>query len=427
MEKFIINGGKPLHGEICISGAKNAAVAILPATILARGKCVIENLPNISDVAMCGRILKEMGASVRSINKSTLEIDTTHVRLAPISSEMSRQMRASYYFLGAMLGRFHSASVSMPGGCDLGQRPIDQHLKAFEALGAKTTVEYGMIQAESEQLEAAHIFFDTVSVGATINAMLACVMAEGTTILENVAKEPHIVDVANFLNTMGADVRGAGTDVIKIHGVGEMHGCTYSIIPDQIEAGTYMVAAAVTGGDVYIKNVIPKHLEPIVDKMRSAGVEVEEFDDALRVACKGELQAVNVKTSPHPGFPTDMQPQMAVMLCLANGTSIITEGIFDNRFRYTDELARMGANIQVDGRVAVVEGVEELLPAPVRALDLRAGAALVLAALSVNGTSEIDDIHHIERGYENIVEKLQGIGANIKGVDVYDDNVKQAL
>lgn len=427
LEKFIINGGKPLKGEVCISGAKNAAVAILPATILAQGKCIIENLPNISDVAMCARILKEMGASVRSINKSTLEIDTTHVRPAAISSEMSRQMRASYYFLGAMLGRFHSATVSMPGGCDLGQRPIDQHLKAFEALGANTSVEYGMIQAESEQLVAAHIFFDTVSVGATINAMLASVMAEGSTILENVAKEPHIVDVANFLNTMGADVRGAGTDVIKIHGVQEMHGCNYSIIPDQIEAGTYMVAAAVTGGDVCIKNVIPKHLEPIADKMRGAGVQVEEFDDALRVFCDGPLQAVNIKTSPHPGFPTDMQPQMAVMLCLASGTSIITEGIFDNRFRYTDELARMGANIQVDGRVAVIEGVEELLPAPVRALDLRAGAALVLAALAVKGTSEIDDIHHVERGYENIVEKLQGIGANIKRIDVYDDNVKQAL
>ena len=427
MEKFVIKGGNPLRGEVCISGAKNAAVAILPATILARGKCIIENLPDISDVATCARILQDMGAVVRSINKSTLEVDTTHVKPAPVPSEMSRQMRASYYFLGAMLGGYNTASASMPGGCDLGQRPIDQHLKAFEAIGATTSVEYGMIQAEATELTEAHIFFDTVSVGATINAMLASVHVKGMVILENVAKEPHIVDVANFLNTMGADVRGAGTDVIKIRGVVKMHGCTYSIIPDQIEAGTYMAAAVITKGNVLVKNVIPKHLEPIIDRLRSAGAQVEEFDDAVRVSCTEPLQAVNIKTSPHPGFPTDMQPQMAVLLCLAEGTSIITEGIFDNRFRYVDELARMGANIQVDGRVAVVEGVGELLPAPVRALDLRAGAAMILAALSVDGISEVEDIHFIERGYENVAEKLQALGADIRYMEIYESEVKQAF
>ena len=424
MEKFVIKGGKPLRGQVNISGAKNAAVAILPATILARGKCIIENLPDISDVATCARILQDMGAVVRSINKTTLEIDTTHVKPIPISSEMSRLMRASYYFLGAMLGEYKSAAASMPGGCDLGQRPIDQHLKAFEAIGATTTVEYGMIRAEAEELTEAHIFFDTVSVGATINAMLASVHSNDMVILENVAKEPHIVDVANFLNTMGADVRGAGTDVIKIRGVGKLHGCTYSIIPDQIEAGTYMAAAVITKGNVLVKNVIPKHLEPIIDRLKSAGAQIEEFDDAVRVSCEGPLQPVNVKTTPHPGFPTDMQPQITALLCLAEGTSIVTEGIFDNRFRYVDELARMGANIQVDGRVAVVEGIKELLPAPVRALDLRAGAALVIAALAVNGVSEVEDIHFIERGYANIVEKLQGIGADIRYVDVRESTAQ---
>jgi UDP-N-acetylglucosamine 1-carboxyvinyltransferase len=424
LEKFVIKGGKPLRGQVNISGAKNAAVAILPATILARGKCIIENLPDISDVATCARILQDMGAVVRSINKTTLEIDTTHVKPIPISSEMSRLMRASYYFLGAMLGEYKSAAASMPGGCDLGQRPIDQHLKAFEAIGATTTVEYGMIRAEAEELTEAHIFFDTVSVGATINAMLASVHSNDMVILENVAKEPHIVDVANFLNTMGADVRGAGTDVIKIRGVGKLHGCTYSIIPDQIEAGTYMAAAVITKGNVLVKNVIPKHLEPIIDRLKSAGAQIEEFDDAVRVSCEGPLQPVNVKTTPHPGFPTDMQPQITALLCLAEGTSIVTEGIFDNRFRYVDELARMGANIQVDGRVAVVEGIKELLPAPVRALDLRAGAALVIAALAVNGVSEVEDIHFIERGYANIVEKLQGIGADIRYVDVRESTAQ---
>ncbi len=419
MEKFVIHGGKPLVGEVEISGAKNAAVAILPATILAGGKCVIENLPNISDVSASVDILSAMGAHVRVINKHTLEIDTAHITATSVPNELSRQMRASYYFLGALLGRFGKATVAMPGGCNLGPRPIDQHLKAFVALGAKDSVEYGMISVESDSLRGEDVFFDTVSVGATINAMLAAVMAEGQTVLENVAKEPHIVDVANFLNMMGADV-------IKIRGRKALHGCTYSIIPDQIEAGSYMVAATITGGNVLIKNVIPKHLEPITSKLEKAGATIEEFDDSLRVYRTGDLEPLNIKTMPHPGFPTDMQPLMTVLLTLAKGTSIITEGIWENRFRYVDELTRMGANIQVDGRVAVIEGVQELLPAPMRAADLRAGAALVVAALAADGVSEVDEICHIERGYEDIVEKLRGLGADIKRVEKPAGVLRQA-
>ncbi|MEG0179056.1 MAG: UDP-N-acetylglucosamine 1-carboxyvinyltransferase [Oscillospiraceae bacterium] len=426
MEKFVIHGGIPLMGEVSVSGAKNAAVAILPATILAAGPCIIENLPDISDVAASVQILREMGASVKMLCKNTLEIDTTHVRFTTVPNEMSRQMRASYYFLGALLGRFRTASVAMPGGCDLGLRPIDQHLKAFTALGAEDSVEYGMISVNAKRLIGAHIFFDTVSVGATINAMLTAALAEGLTVLENVAKEPHIVDVANFLNTMGADIRGAGTDVIKIRGVEKMHGCNYSIIPDQIEAGSYMVAAMITGGNVLIKNIIPKHMEPITAKLERAGATIEEFDDAIRICRTGDIEPLNVKTMPHPGFPTDMQPLMTVLLSVAKGTSIITEGIWENRFRYVDELIRMGANIQVDGRVAVIEGVQELFSAPVRATDLRAGAALVVAALCVNGISEVDEIEHIERGYENIVEKLRSLGADIKRVQI-PSNIRQAL
>ncbi len=426
MEKFVIHGGKPLMGEVVISGAKNAAVAILPATILAGDKCIIENLPSISDVSASVEILSAMGAQVRVINKHTLEIDTTHVNSTLVPDELSRQMRASYYFLGALLGRFKKATVAMPGGCDLGPRPIDQHLKAFSSLGAIESVEYGMIGVEAENLVGEDVFFDTVSVGATINAMLAAVMAQGQTVLENVAKEPHIVDVANFLNMMGADVRGAGTDVIKIRGVKKMHGCTYSIIPDQIEAGSYMVAATITGGNVLIKNVIPKHLEPITSKLEKAGALIEEFDDSLRISRTGDLKPLNIKTMPHPGFPTDMQPLMTVLLTLAKGTSIITEGIWKNRFRYVDEISRMGANIQVDGQVAVIEGVQELLPAPMRASDLRAGAALVVAALAAQGVSEIDEISHIQRGYEDIVEKLQGLGADIKQVNIPDSAARQA-
>lgn len=427
MDKFVITGGKPLLGEVSISGAKNAAVAILPATLLAGGPCVIENLPNISDVGASVHILSAMGAQVRMLDKHTLQIDTSHITSTEVPNELSRQMRASYYFLGALLGRFGTATVAMPGGCNLGPRPIDQHLKAFASLGAEDSVEYGRINVEAERLEGADVFFDTVSVGATINAMLAAVRAEGQTVLENVAKEPHIVDVANFLNTMGADVRGAGTDVIKIRGVKSMHGCTYSIIPDQIEAGSYMVAATMTGGNVLIKNVIPKHLESITAKLERAGALIEEFDDSLRICRTGKIEPLNIKTMPHPGFPTDMQPLMTVLMSIARGTSIVTEGIWENRFRYVDELVRMGANIQVDGRVAVIEGVQELFAAPVRASDLRAGAALVVAALSAQGTSEIEEIGHIERGYEDIVEKLQGLGAEIRRISVSEQLLRKAL
>ena len=417
MEKFVIRGGKPLMGEVVISGAKNAVVALLPATILAGGKCVLENVPAINDVRVSLRTLSALGAQVRMLNKNTYEIDTTCLTSTEVPDDLSRQMRASYYFLGALLGRFGSAKVAMPGGCDLGPRPIDQHLKAFCALGATDSVEYGKINVRCNELKGAHVFFDTVSVGATMNAMLGAVLAEGLTVLENVAKEPHVVDLANFLNMMGADVRGAGTDVIKIRGVKKLHGCTYSVIPDQIEAGSFMVAAALTGGNVLIKNVTPKHLEPITAKLEMAGATVEEFDDAVRVYRTGDLMPLKIKTMPHPGFPTDMQPLMTVLLSVARGTSIITESIWENRFRYVDELTRMGANIQVDGQVAVIEGVPALMPAPLEASDLRAGAALVVAALAANGVSEISKIHYIERGYECMVEKLQGLGADICRVE----------
>ncbi len=413
MEKFVIRGGKPLHGEVVISGAKNAAVAILPATILAAGKCRIENLPDISDVHVSLDILKALGAEIEQINHNTYLIDTTNLTGTDVPEDMSRQMRASYYFLGALLSRFGRAQVAMPGGCNLGPRPIDQHLKAFSALGATESVDYGMISVRSQELNGAHVFFDKVSVGATINGMLSAVMAKGQTVLENCAKEPHVVDIANFLNMCGANVRGAGTDVIKIRGVERMHGCEYSIIPDQIEAGSYMVAAAATGGDVLIKNVTPKHLEPITVKLMMAGATVEQFDDAVRVSRTGDVNPVKINTMPHPGFPTDMQPLMSVLLTIAKGTSTVTEGIWDNRFRYADELAKMGVRMQVDGQVAVIQGVDELHPAPLRASDLRAGAAIVVAALMADGVSEVTEIGHIERGYERIVEKLQALGADI--------------
>ena len=427
LEKFVIRGGKPLCGNVVIGGAKNAAVAILPATILAKGKCVIENLPCISDVMASLQILSELGASIRMVSRNIYEIDTSHIDCTEVSNELSRQMRASYYFLGALLGRFGSGQVAMPGGCNLGPRPIDQHLKAFTAMGAQDSVEYGMIRVTAQDLHGAHVFFDTVSVGATMNAMLAAATAQGTTILENVAREPHVVDLANCLNLMGADIHGAGTDVIKIRGVKELHGCTYSVIPDQIEAGSYMVAAAITAGDVTLHNVIPKHLEPISAKLISAGCEITEFDDALRIRRTGPLRPLKIKTMPHPGFPTDMQPLMTVLMTLAEGTSIITEGIWENRFRYVDELIHMGACIRVDGQVAVVEGVKELHPAPLRATDLRAGAAMVMAALAANGTSEIDETVHIERGYENIVEKLQELGADIRRVEVPVSAISRAI
>ena len=427
MEKYVIHGGKPLSGEVVIGGAKNAAVAILPATILAGGKCLIENLPCISDVMASLQILSELGAGIRMVTRNIYEIDTTNINSTEVSNELSRQMRASYYFLGALLGRFGSGQVAMPGGCNLGPRPIDQHLKAFTAFGAEDSVEYGQIRVKADHLVGSHVFFDTVSVGATMNAMLAAATAQGTTVLENVAREPHIVDLANFLNMMGADIHGAGTDVIKIHGVKQLHGCNYSIIPDQIEAGSYMVAAAITKGDVTLRNVTPKHLEPITAKLRAAGCEIEEFDDALRIRRTGNLHPLKVKTMPHPGFPTDMQPLMTTLLTLADGTSIVTEGIWENRFRYVDELLRMGANIQVDGQVAVIEGVKKLRPAPLRATDLRAGAAMVMAALSADGISEVDETIHIERGYENIVEKLQLLGADIRRVEAPRNAISRAI
>ena len=428
MEKYVVTGGAVLKGDVTISGAKNAVVAIIPATILARDICVIENIPNISDVTALLNILRELGAKVRLLDKTTVEIDTTQIGEPVIPHELAKPLRASYYFLGSLLGRCGRADVSLPGGCNFGGvRPIDQHIKGFQALGADVSVNYGMVAMTSQELKGEHIYFDVVSVGATINVMLAAVKAKGVTIMENVAKEPHIVDLANFLNSMGADIRGAGTDVIKIHGVDVMHGTNYSIIPDQIEAGTYMVAAAATGGDVLIRNVIPKHLESITDKLRKAGAVVEEFDDSIRVSRSGPILPVNIKTMPHPGFPTDMQPQMATMLCCAGGTSIVSEGVWDNRFKYVDELRKMGANIQVDGKVAVIEGVERLTGAPVRALDLRAGAAMLIAGLMADGRTEVEDIHHIERGYSDLVEKLNRLGAEIRKVPCTELEAERAL
>ena len=428
MEKFVIQGGNRLTGEVSIGGAKNAVVAVIPATLLAKGRCVIRNIPNISDVSILLKMLSSMGASVSFLDKTTVEIDTTHIHNPTVPYDLARYLRASYYYLGALIGRCGRASVSMPGGCHFGVRPIEQHIKGFEALGATVSIDHGMINAKVEKhLMGSHIYFDVVSVGATINVMLAAVRAKGLTILENAAKEPHIVDLANFLNTMGADVRGAGTDVIKIHGVDIMRGADYTIIPDQIEAGTYMIAAAATGGDVLVKNVIPKHMESITNKLIQTGVEVEEFDESIRIRRRGPLSATTIKTMPHPGFPTDMQPQFTAMLTLAKGTSVVTEGVWDNRFRYVDELARMGANIQVDGKVAVVQGVETLTGAPVKATDLRAGAALMIAALTAKGTTEIEDIYHIERGYEDVVDKFRALGADIKRVETPNLEIPAAL
>ena len=427
MDKFLITGGRKLSGEVDISGAKNAAVAILPATVLAGGPCRIENIPNISDVSIITEILYKLGAHVRVVNKTTLEIDPAGLKDPVVPYDLARKMRASCYFLGALIGRFSHAQVAMPGGCDFGVRPIDQHIKGFESLGATITLEHGMVEATSEHLKGSQIYLDVVSVGATVNIMLASVMAEGQTVIENAAKEPHIVDLANFLNSIGADIRGAGTDVIKIRGVSSLHGGTYSIIPDQIEAGTFMAAAAATGGEVLVKNVIPKHLESITAKLVEMGVEIEEYDDSLLVRRRGPLYKANIKTMPHPGFPTDMQPQMAVLLSLAEGTSIITEGVWDNRFRYVDELKRMGASIQVDGKIAVIEGVGGLTAAPVKATDLRAGAALMIAGLVAKGTTEIEDIQHIERGYEDVDAKFRSLGADMRRIHIPDALYAKAL
>lgn len=428
VEKFVIHGGKKLSGEIDISGAKNAALAILPATVLCEDVCRIGNIPNISDVNMMIKILEHIGARTCFIKRDVLEIDTKNVKaMATVPDEMTQKLRASYYLLGAMLGRFGCASVAMPGGCFFGVRPIDQHVKGFELLGADISTKGAVISASAANLVGASIYMDNVSVGATMNVMLAAVKASGLTVIENAAKEPHIVDLANFLNSMGADVRGAGTDVIKIRGVSSLHGCTYSIIPDQIEAGTYMVAAAAAGGEVTIKNVIPKHLEAITAKLIECGSEVTEHDDSVTVKSQGSRpNKCIVKTMPHPGFPTDMQPQMAVLLSVGRGTSYISESVWDNRFMYIEQLRRMGAKIQVDGKTATIEGVESLSGAPVKADDLRAGAAMVIAGLLAKGETVIDNVHYIERGYENIVEKLTGVGADIKGISTKTDDERVA-
>ncbi|MEG0979115.1 MAG: UDP-N-acetylglucosamine 1-carboxyvinyltransferase [Oscillospiraceae bacterium] len=422
MDKFVIHGGNRLCGEVNISGAKNAVVAIIPATLLAEDICRIENIPNISDVSMMIKILHTMGAKIKMINENTLEIDTRTVNSYTVNHELTKHLRASYYLIGALLGRCNFAKVAMPGGCNFGGvRPMDQHIRGFEMLGANVTIENGVVNASADSLIGSSIYMDVVSVGATVNIMLASVKARGLTIIENAAKEPHIVDLANFLNSMGADVRGAGTDVIKIRGVSYLHGCDYSIIPDQIEAGTYMVAAAATGGDVLVKNVIPKHLESITAKLEDCGVEVIENDDSVRVISNGRPTRCNLKTMPHPGFPTDMQPQMAVLLTIAQGTSIISESVWDNRFKYVEQLVRMGASIQVDGKVAVIEGVPELKGAPIKADDLRAGAAMIIAGLAATGKSEIENVIYIDRGYEKIIEKLTAMGADIERVKIDDE------
>ena len=420
MTKYIVQGGKPLFGEVEISGAKNAAVAIIPAALLVDGVCRIENIPQISDVTMSLKILEQLGAGIRSINPHTVEIDCTHIHTTRTSYELSRKIRASYYLIGALLGRFGQAEVAMPGGCNFGGvRPIDQHVKGFTALGAKVVVEGGFIHASANtgRLKGANVYLDVVSVGATMNIMMAAVMAEGNTVIENAAKEPHIVDLANFLNSMGANIRGAGTDTIKIRGVSQLTGGSYAIIPDQIEAGTYMAAVAATGGQVLVKNIIPKHMDCITAKLVEMGVEVQENEDTLLVRRTKRLQKTNIKTLPYPGFPTDMQPQITAALSLAEGTSLVTEGVWSSRYRYVDELKRMGANIQVDDKTAVVEGVDHLTGAPIQAYDLRAGAALVIAALAAQGQSEISNVQYIERGYEDIVSKFRALGADIRAVD----------
>ena len=424
MNKYMIRGGRELFGEVTVSGAKNAAVAIIPAALLVDGVCRIENIPQISDVTLFFSILEELGAKVRVLNQHAIEIDCHDIHSTRPSYDLARRIRASYYLLGALLGRFGQATVAMPGGCNFGVRPIDQHIKGFTTMGAEVSVEGGFIHtaAKNGRLVGAPVYLDVVSVGATMNIMMAAALAEGTTTIENAAKEPHIVDLANFLNSMGADIKGAGTDSIKIRGVKRLTGGSYGIIPDQIEAGTYMAAVAATGGQLLLKNVIPKHMDCISAKLMEMGVSVTEDDDSLLVRRSGPLTKTNVKTLPYPGFPTDMQPQITAVLALAAGTSLVTEGVYGaNRFKYVDELKRLGAHIQVDGKVAVVEGVKQLVGAPIQACDLRAGAALVIAGLAAQGTTELSHINYIERGYEDLVGKLRAVGADISLVDVPDE------
>lgn len=416
MEQYIIKGGTPLVGEVQIGGAKNAALAILAAAIMTDETVTIDNLPDVNDINVLLEAMSGIGATIQRIDRHTVKINGSGVSDFSIEYDYIKKIRASYYLLGALLGKYNRAEVALPGGCNIGSRPIDQHLKGFKSLGADVVIEHGKIIAETEHLSGSHLYFDVVSVGATINVMMAAAMADGLTIMENVAKEPHVVDVANFLNSMGANIRGAGTDVIKIRGVKKLHKTEYSIIPDQIEAGTFMFAAAATKGDVTVMNVIPKHLEATTAKLVEIGCEVEEFDDAVRVVSKGRLTHTQVKTLPYPGYPTDMQPQIGVTLALSNGTSTITESIFENRFKYLDELARMGASIKVEGNSATIEGVERLSGARVSAPDLRAGAALVIAGLAADGITIVDDIIYIQRGYERFEEKIRSLGGVIERV-----------
>lgn len=425
MEQYIIKGGKPLEGEVIISGAKNAALGILAAAIMTDETVTIDNLPNVRDINVLLQAIEGIGAQVERVNDHVVKINGKSISSVSIDYEYIRKIRASYYLLGALLGKSNNARVALPGGCNIGSRPIDQHIKGFKALGASVSIEQGMIKAHADKLVGNHIYMDVVSVGATINIMLAACLAEGKTIIENVAKEPHIVDVASFLNSMGANIKGAGTDVIRIVGVKKLHGSTYSIIPDQIEAGTFMMAAAATKGDVLVKNVIPKHLEAITAKLIEIGANVEEMDDSVRVYTDKRLTSTHVKTLPYPGFPTDMQPQITALLALSQGSSVVTESIFENRFKYVDELNRMGTNIMVEGNSAIIDGVEKLTGAVVSAPDLRAGAALVIAALVADGFTIIDHIHFVERGYEAFENKMRKLGACMDKIDVEDEKAVQ--
>ena len=416
MEQYVIKGGNPLYGEVEIGGAKNAALPILAAAIMTDETVTIDNLPNVRDINVLLLAMEEIGAKIERVDAHKVKINGSFIRDVKVDNEFIRKIRASYYLIGALLGKYKKAEVALPGGCDIGSRPIDLHIKGFRAMGVSVEIAHGSIHAEAEHLKGTHIYLDKVSVGATINVMMAATMAEGKTVIENAAKEPHVVDIANFLNSMGANIRGAGTDVIRIVGVEKLHKTEYSISPDQIEAGTFMCAAAAAGGDVLIKNVIPKHLEATTAKLLEAGCMVEEFDDAVRVISNGKLQRTQVTTLPYPGFPTDMQPQMAVILGIAEGTSTVTESIFENRFRYVDELTRMGANIKVESNIAIISGVEHYTGARVNAPDLRAGAALVIAGLTADGITIVDDIHYVQRGYERFAEKLHELGAEIAKV-----------
>ena len=423
MEQYVIKGGNPLVGEVEIAGAKNAALAILAAAIMTDETILIENLPDVRDINVLLEAIAGIGAQVDRIDKSTVKINGSTIGDVSVDYEYIKKIRASYYLLGALLGKYKHAEVPLPGGCNIGSRPIDQHLKGFRALGADVDIMHGAIVAKADELHGSHIFLDVVSVGATINIMMAASLAPGRTILENAAREPHIVDLTNFLNSMGADVRGAGTDVIKIRGVKYLHGITYSIIPDQIEAGTYMCAAAATRGCITVNNITPKHLESITAKLREMGVVITEYDEAIKIdATKNPLKRCNIKTMPHPGFPTDCQPQFAALLVSVPGTSIINENVWDNRYQYVSELVRMGAHISVEGRLAIIEGGSPLTAAPVKATDLRAGAAMIIAALEINGVTEISSIQYIERGYEDVIEKFRALGADIKKVYYAGDN-----